>query len=112
MIEDMTGDSRWHASGGLEQRNTALYCYATGAEAEILLDAKEKEELRVVLMDEVRESVYEHLYCHPLYTNLNPRSDGGIREKISLLIAGGGKTGTEFLKAALWSGQMRNSDLD
>ena len=112
MIEEMTGDSRWRISGGLEQRNTALYCYATGAEAEILLDAKEKEELRVVLMDEVRESVYEHLYCHPLYTNLNPRSDGGTREKISLLIAGGGKTGTEFLKAALWCGQMKNFDLE
>ncbi len=112
MIEAMTGDSRWHASGGLEQRNSALYCYATGAEAEILLDAKQKEDLQVVLMDEVRESVYEHLYCHPLYTNINPLDAGGTREKISLLIAGGGKTGKEFLKAALWCGQMENFDLE
>lgn len=112
MIEKMTGDSRWKVSGGLKQRNTSLYCYAASEEAEILLDAKEKEELRVVLMDEVRESVYEHLYCHPLYTNLNPLNAGGTREKISLLIAGGGKAGREFLKAALWCGQMKNFDLE
>ena len=30
MLREMTGDSPWIRSGGLEQRNTALYCYAAG----------------------------------------------------------------------------------
>ena len=112
MLREMTGDSPWIRSGGLEQRNTALYCYAAGTEAEILLDAQDKEDLRVVLMDEVRDVVYEHLYAHPVYANIDPAGMDGKTEKISVLIIGGGKIGGEFLKAAVWSGQMRSFDLE
>lgn len=112
MIENMTGNSSWVTSGRLNQRNTSIYCYATSEEAEVLLDSKDKEEIRVVLMDEVRDAVYEHLYKHPLYTGMDPLDNMEGKGKISLLIAGGGNTGIKFLKAAVWCGQMQNFDLD
>lgn len=113
MLREMTGESLWLQSGGVEQKNTALYCYAAGMEAEILLDAQEKENLKVVLMDEVRDAMYEHLYLHPLYANMDPtKGMKGKREKISVLILGGGKIGIEFLKASVWSGQMKNFGLE
>lgn len=107
MIDHMTGDSPWVRSGKLEQKNTAVYCYASTAEAEILLDAKDKEELRVVLMDEVRDAVYEHLCKYPLYSRVQRKSG-----RLSVLIVGGGKAGIEFLKASLWCGQMKEYTLD
>lgn len=68
MIESMTK----RKDAKRKQKNVEIYCYATNAEAEILLDAKEKQELRVVLVDEARDAVYEQLYRYPLYTNLKP----------------------------------------
>lgn len=107
MIDNMTGRSKWMKSGRLDQRKTAIYCYASATEAEILLDAKDKENLRVVLMNEVRDAVYEHLFRYPLYTGVTP-AGGNDRAKISVLIVGGGRTGLEFLKAAVWCGQMKD----
>lgn len=112
MIENMMGNSSWVTSGRLNQRNTTVYCYATSEEAEVLLDSKDKEDIRVVLIDEVRDAVYEHLYKHPLYTGIEPPDSAQGRGKILLLIAGGGNTGIKFLKAAVWCGQMQNFDLD
>lgn len=122
MIDRMTGNSPWVRSGKLTQRNTAVYCYAAGAETEILLDAKEKEDLRVVLMDEVKDAVYEHLFRYPLYSGTKmPENESGRRQnnrnqsgrkKLSLLIVGGGRTGQEFLKAAVWCGQMKDFEFD
>ena len=53
-------------------------------------DAKEKEDLRVVLMDEVRDAVYEHLYKYPLYSGINlaENQENTARSRLSLLIAG------------------------
>lgn len=107
MIDRMTGGSPWVRSGRLNQRHTAIYCYASTAEAEILLDAKDKEDLRVVLMDEVRDAVYEHLYRHPLYSRVQEKGD-----PIRVLIVGGGKAGLEFLKASVWCGQMKDHTLE
>ncbi|HIY62019.1 MAG TPA: hypothetical protein H9730_00760 [Candidatus Mediterraneibacter stercoripullorum] len=122
MIDNMTSGSSWVDSGKLNQRNTAVYCYAAGAEAEILLDAKEKEDLRIVLMDEVRDAVYEQLYKYPLYSGINipvnqsdKKQDVGeqcCKEMLSLLIVGGGRVGQEFLKAAVWCGQMKNFEFN
>lgn len=105
MIHDMTGGSAWYTKQGLCQRNVTLHCYATNAEAEILLDAKDKQDLKVVLVDEVRDAVYEQLYEYPLYTN-QMKTGGAKQNTLTLLIVGGGKAGCEFLKAAVWSGQM------
>lgn len=111
MIHDMTGGSAWYTEQRLCQRNVTLHCYATNAEAEILLDAKDKQDLRVVLVDEVRDAVYEQLYEYPLYTN--QMQTGGAKQKmLTLLILGGGKAGCEFLKAAVWSGRMISCELD
>ena len=111
MIHDMTGGSAWYTKQRLCQKNVTLHCYATNAEAEILLDAKDKQDLRVVLVDEVRDAVYEQLYEYPLYTN--QMQTGGAKQKIlTLLILGGGKAGCEFLKAAVWSGRMISCELD
>ena len=111
MIHDMTGGSAWYTKQRLCQKNVTLHCYATNAEAEILLDAKDKQDLRVVLVDEVRDAVYEQLYEYPLYTN--QMQTGGTKQKIlTLLILGGGKAGYEFLKAAVWSGRMISCELD
>ena len=105
MIHDMTGGSAWYTKQRLCQRNVTLHCYATNAEAEILLDAKDKQDLKVVLVDEVRDAVYEQLYEYPLYTN-QMKTGGAKQNTLTLLIVGGGKAGCEFLKAAVWSGQM------
>lgn len=105
MIDDMAGGSTWYTQQRLCQRNVTIHCYATSAEAEILLDAKDKQDLKVVLVDEVRDAVYEQLYEYPLYTN-RVWNDGTQRNVLTLLILGGGKAGCEFLKAAVWSGQM------
>lgn len=129
MINNMTGGSSWLKSGKLNQANAALYCYASNAEAEILLDAEDKEDLRVVLMNEVRDAVYEHLYRYPLYSGVLPKEiqeseeqsldeqtgtgrKESARERMNLLIVGGGKTGIEFLKAAVWCGQMKDYEPD
>ena len=74
-----------------------------------LLDAKDKRNLRVILIDEIRDSVYEQLYRYPLYANQNSTEENG---KLSVLIVGGGKIGTEFLKATVWMGQMKGLDLE
>jgi hypothetical protein len=102
MIESMTK----RKDAKRKQKNVEIYCYATNAEAEILLDAKEKQELRVVLVDEARDAVYEQLYRYPLYTNLKPGEKKEEKERLAVLIAGGGETAIEFLKAAVWCGQM------
>ena len=116
MIDSMTGNAQRIKSGKLSQKNTAVYCYASAAEAEILLDAKEKENLRVVLMNEVRDAVYEHLYRYPLYSGIDPEDMPGKaadgKNRLSVLVAGGGKTGLEFLKAAVWGGQMKDFEPD
>lgn len=111
-IDRFTGVSYQKLSRRIDQEKISIYCYSTNAEAEVLIDARDKEELRVVLMDEVRDAVYEQITQHPLYANLNPVKAGEGREKICLLIAGGGKTGIEFLKAAAWCGQMNSFDLE
>ena len=105
MIHDMTGGSAWYNKQRLCQRNVTLHCYAINAEAEILLDAKDKQDLKVVLVDEVRDAVYEQLYEYPLYMN-QMKTGGAKQNTLTLLIVGGGKAGCEFLKAAVWSGQM------
>lgn len=105
MIHDMTSGSAWYTKQRLCQRNVTLHCYATNAEAEILLDAKDKQDLKVVLVDEVRDAVYEQLYEYPLYMN-QMKTGGAKQNTLTLLIVGGGKAGCEFLKAAVWSGQM------
>lgn len=102
-----------------------MYCFSTEEEAEILIDSKKKGDVRVILFDEIRETVYDHLFRHPLYINLNPIEMKEVQEKstelrgqqakqgkITLLIVGGGKVGTEFLKAAAWCGQMNTLDLE
>lgn len=111
MIENMTGGDPWYTKATLNPANAEIHCYATSSEAEILLDAKEKQELRVILKDEIRDAVYEQLYRHPLYTGLQP-GDTGERKILSVLIVGGGKVGTEFLKAAVWCGQMKDYELE
>lgn len=118
LIDDMTGGSEWYTPRRLQQKNVTIRCYAANAEAEILLDAKDKQELRVILEDEVRDAVYEQLLEYPLYTNLRQpanqqQSDQNTLERkpLTLLIAGCGKAGREFLKAAVWCGQMVHYDL-
>lgn len=91
------------------EQNITIYCFASGDEKEILLDAKDKRNLRVILIDEIRDSVYEQLYRYPLYANQNSTEENG---KLSVLIVGGGKIGTEFLKATVWMGQMKGLDLE
>ena len=107
MIDRMT-EKNLKKYGATEQ-NITIYCFASGDEKEILLDAKDKRNLRVILIDEIRDSVYEQLYRYPLYANQNSTEENG---KLSVLIVGGGKIGTEFLKATVWMGQMKGLDLE
>lgn len=95
-----------------EKKEVYVYCFSQNTEAEILIDSKEKGNVRVVLFDQIRETVYDHLFRHPLYGNQMPEQTDAKQGKISLLIVGGGKVGTEFLKAAAWYGQMNTLDLE
>lgn len=95
-----------------DDRDVYVYCFSQNEEAEILIDSKDKGNVRVVLFDQIRETVYDHLFRHPLYGNQMPGQKDGEKGKISLLIVGGGKIGTEFLKAAAWCGQMKTLDLE
>lgn len=115
MIDNFTGENPLY--NNINQRNIELHCYATSPEAEILIDSKEKEDIKVVLVDEVRDAVYEHLYQYPLYLNkgrkeITEATDRREKEKLSVLIVGGGKTGTEFLRAAVWYGKMNQFELE
>ena len=77
------------------------------------MDAKEKEDLRVVLMDEVRDAVYEHLLNIRCILNKFSGKSGKHSQKQTFAFDwGGGKTGLEFLKAAVWCGQMKDFALD
>ena len=89
-----------------ESENIYVYCFSLAPEAEILIDSKEKGKLNVILFDEVRNSVYDQLFRHPLYLN----QENG--KTINVLIAGGGRIGVEFLKAAAWCGQMNSLSLN
>ena len=88
-----------------EKNNIFIYCFSLAPEAEILLDSKDKGNLKVILFDEVRNAVYEQLFRHPLYHNIEKGN------MINILIVGGGRIGTEFLKAAVWCGQMNSLGL-
>ena len=91
-----------------KEGDTEIYCYAETTEAETLIDGEDKGDIRVLVVDETREAVYRCLSEHPLYAGLAP----GREDKICLLLAGCGKTGMEFLKAAVWCGQMSGIGLE
>ena len=68
MIDRMT-EKNLKKYGATEQ-NITIYCFASGDEKEFCW-MQDKRNLRVILIDEIRDSVYEQLYRYPLYANQN-----------------------------------------
>ena len=89
-----------------EQARTSIYVFSNKEEAEIVLDAVDKEELRVRLLDPEESAVYQLLFRYPLYRNLPEHASD-----IKVLILGCGRIGMEALKAVLWCGQMHSLGL-
>ena len=95
-----------------------IYCYSTDDEAEMLIDAQNSDGLRVILVNEFRDAVYQMLFRYPVYGGIRTDlgrccSETGDRSLpdapeniIHLMVLGGGQTGLNFLKAAIWYGQM------
>lgn len=79
--------------------------FSVGRLPELMLDSIWKGNISVELVDEIKYSCYQLLFDKPLFENLNETED------ISVMIIGGGYTGTEFIKAVSWCGQMKKHNL-
>ena len=89
-----------------ESHNIWLYVFSTRIDGEILLNKPEKGNITVRRVNEVRSLINRNLYesGSGLFKNAKEMPDG--TKKISAVIVGLGKHGTEMLKALTWYCQM------
>ena len=88
------------------REHTHLYVFSTGAEGELLFSNAAKGNMKVRRINEVRSLVYRYLYTQgcELFSHASP-SQGG-EKKITAVVAGLGRLGTELVKALAWFCQM------
>lgn len=82
-----------------------LYFITNESLSSTILDSVNKGNIQLEIVNEIERAVCEVLQEKPLYLN-------AINHKISVLIVGAGKVGTEFLKAITWCGQIIGYDLE
>lgn len=94
------------------RENTHLYVFSTNIESELLLSAKDKGAVKVRRINEVRSLVNRILYEQGeiIFNSALKREDGVKR--ISAVVVGMGRHGTEMLKALTWFGQMDGYELE
>ncbi len=92
--------------------NTHVYIFSTKIESELLLAAVCKGEVKVRRINEVRSLVNRVLYENGelLFRSARKAEDG--RKKISAVVVGMGRHGTEMVKALTWFGQMDGYQLE
>ena len=81
------------------QRNIHIFIFLVNNENDILVDASNKGNMNIRIVDQDQVSVYELLDKKPIYTVVK-------NDTISFLIAGFDRCGEELLKSAIWCGQM------
>ena len=83
--------------------NTSIYTLSTSKVGGLLTDSADKGEMCVRRINESRQLAYSEISGASPDKLITAGSDG---KNISVLIIGMGGYGTEFLKAALWCGQL------
>ena len=86
--------------------NVSLYPFASSRESALLIGSVMDEDLTMTLrrVNPVQSLVYRQMYRHNLFERAYPLPNG--EKLISLAILGLGQYGAEFLKAAVWCGQI------
>ena len=94
------------------RENTRVYVFSTKIESEILLTAVDKGLVKVRRVNEVQMLINRVLYERGeiLFESAKPMSEGG--KKISAVVVGMGRHGTEMVKALTWFGQMDGYKLE
>ncbi len=89
-----------------QRERTRLFVFASRIDGELLLNRADTGVLRVRRVNEIRSLINRLLYeqGEQLFANAKPMPDG--QKKISAVIVGLGRYGTEMLKALTWYGQM------
>lgn len=89
-----------------ERGNTGLFVFSAGIESELLLAKADKGKMKVRRVNEVRALINRILYedGSKIFEHAIPVSDQ--EKKISAVIIGMGRHGTEMLKALTWFCQM------
>lgn len=90
------------------KKRIKIYLFTRYPEAEIIMDATDKQGLSVTIINEPVTMVYNLLFNKPLYEALMKTGDN----KLSILAIGAGAFGFEFVKAAAWCGQMESVPLE
>lgn len=92
--------------------DTHLYVFSTQVESELLLTSVEKGEVKVRRVNEVQSLVNRLLYDQGslLFESARQNPDGN--KKISAVVVGMGRHGTELVKALTWYGQMNGYRLE
>ena len=88
------------------RKNTHLYVFSTKIESELLLSTADKGFIKVRRINEVQSLVSRILFekGNLLFESAKKLEDG--IKNISVIVAGMGSHGTEFIKALTWFGQM------
>ncbi|MBR1779820.1 MAG: hypothetical protein IJ751_00245, partial [Oscillospiraceae bacterium] len=86
--------------------NTSLYCFAASQESALLIGSTMDESMKMKIwrVNQVQSLVYHYMYEHNLFAHAIEGEDG--TKRISIALVGLGRYGTEFLKAAVWCGQL------
>ena len=92
--------------------NTHIYVFSTKIESELLLTAIDKGRIKVRRISEVQSLVNRILYERGsiIFENAKEIPDGN--KKISAVVVGMGRHGTELVKALSWFGQMDGYKLE
>ncbi|MBR2988406.1 MAG: hypothetical protein IKC64_01630 [Clostridia bacterium] len=94
-----------------DRANTHIYAFSTNVDGEILLSSTDKGKIKVRRINEVQSLVNRLLYerGETIFADAKPAENG--LKRISAVVVGMGRYGTEMVKALSWYGQMDGYDL-
>ncbi len=93
------------------RRHTHLYVFSVKIESELLLATIDKGEMKVRRINEVKSLVNRVLYERGDILFDSARETGDGTKRISAVVVGMGRHGTEMVKALTWFGQMNGYTL-
>ncbi len=95
-----------------DRNDTHLYVFSTKIESELLLTAIDKGQVKVRRINEVQSLVNRVLYEKGRALFDGAKKVDGNTKKISAVVVGMGRHGTEMVKALAWFGQMDGYKLE
>ncbi|MBE6870398.1 MAG: urea transporter [Ruminococcaceae bacterium] len=95
-----------------QRENTHIYVFSTKIESELLLTSVDKGKVRVRRVNEVQSLVNRVLYEHGEIIFESAKDANDNNKKISAVVVGMGRHGTEMVKALSWFGQMNGYSLE